>query len=66
MSAIKAMILGAVLSAVIALVIGSQGSSGGYLAVHNMRVGDYSLYWSWPLFLAGTGLSWGLMILQPD
>lgn len=66
MGAIKAMILGAVLTGVVALVVGSQGSTGGYLDVHNMRVGDHSLYWSWPLFLAGTGLSWALMVLQPD
>ncbi len=66
MGAIKAMFLGGVLTGVIALVIGSQGSSGGYLSIHDMRVGDYSLYWSWPLFLAGTGLSWALMLLQPD
>jgi len=60
----KAVGLGAVLTWSIALVVGSQGSSGGALAVHPMTVGDYSVYWSWPLFCAGTGLSWGLIALQ--
>ncbi len=60
----KAIGLGAVLTWSIALVIGSQGSSGGSLLVHPMHVGDYSVYWSWPLFCVGTGLSWGIMALQ--
>ncbi|MEP3052067.1 MAG: hypothetical protein ABJP48_04915 [Erythrobacter sp.] len=64
MNGLKAAILGAVLTATIALVIGSQGSSGGQLAIHNMRVGDFQLFWSWPLFLGGTGLAWALMLMQ--
>lgn len=61
---LKALVLGAVLTGVVALVIGSQGSSGGYLAIHSMAIGDWSMYWSWPLFLTGSGLSWGLILLQ--
>lgn len=64
MEVIKAAGLGGVLTGVISLIIGSQGSAGGQLAIHLMRAGDYSVYWSWPLFLAGTGLAWGLMIMQ--
>jgi hypothetical protein len=61
---LKAIALGAVLSSSVAMVIGSQGSSGGQLHVHLMAVGDYELYWSWPLFLSGTGFAWALMLLQ--
>lgn len=64
MDFLKAMGLGAVLTGTVALVVGSQGSSGGFLAIHSMDVGDYDIFWSWPLFLSGTGLSWGLMLLQ--
>lgn len=64
MDFIKAAILGSVLTGVVSLIIGSQGSAGGYLSIHLMRAGDASLYWSWPLFLAGTGLSWGIMAMQ--
>jgi len=61
---VKAMGLGAILTCSIALVIGSQGTSAGPLAVEPLQVAEYRLYWSWPLFAAGTGLSWGLMLLQ--
>jgi len=60
----KAIILGAILTWCIALVVGSQGSSGGQLAVHSLMVVDYKVYWSWPLFFAGTGFSWALVLLQ--
>ncbi len=64
MEFIKATILGGVLTGVVSLVIGSQGSAGGQLAIHMIRTTQYDFYWSWPLFLAGTGLSWGIMMLQ--
>jgi len=64
MDFMKASVLGAVLSAVVALVIGSQGSDGGYLNIHLMTLVSTKIFWSWPLFLAGTGLSWGVMAVQ--
>lgn len=60
----KAIILGAILTWCIALVVGSQGSSGGQLAVHPLMLADFKIFWSWPLFFAGTGLSWALVLLQ--
>lgn len=64
MEIFKAMGLGAILTWVVALVIGKQGSSGGFLAIHSVQLSDYSLWWSWPLFLAATGIAWGLMAMQ--
>ena len=64
MEFIKAAILGTILTGVVSLVIGSQESTGGQLAIHLMRAGDTSIYWSWPLFFAGTGLAWGLILMQ--
>ncbi len=64
MEMFKAIPLGAVLTWVVAIVIGSQGSRGGFLAIHTVEIADYSMFWSWPLFFAGTGLSWGLMAMQ--
>ena len=61
---VKAMALGAVLTGSIAMVIGSQGTRAGPLAVEALAVGDLQLYWSWPIFAAGSGLAWGLMLLQ--
>ena len=60
----KAIALGIILTGSIAVVVGSQGSSGGVLGIHKIMVSDFKLYWSWPLFFAGTGLSWGLIMLQ--
>ncbi|MDP2129741.1 MAG: hypothetical protein U0995_02340 [Erythrobacter sp.] len=64
MEMIKALTLGAILSATIALVIGSQGVSAGPLAIHLVPVAEAKLYWSWPIFLSGSGLAWGIMLLQ--
>ncbi|MDP5103272.1 MAG: hypothetical protein NWP98_05045 [Erythrobacter sp.] len=64
MDLIKALTLGAILSATLALVIGSQGTSAGPLAIHLIPVADARVYWSWPVFFGGSGLSFGLMLLQ--
>lgn len=64
MDFLKAIVLGAVLSMAIGLVIGSQGTSAGPLAIQLVSLADTSLYWSWPVFLSGSGLAWGLMLLQ--
>jgi hypothetical protein len=64
MDLLKAFTLGAILSATIGLVIGSQGISAGPLAIQLVAVADAKIYWSWPVFLSGSGLAWGLMLLQ--
>ncbi|WP_379922955.1 hypothetical protein [Erythrobacter sp. R86502] len=64
MDMIKALMFGAILSATLALVIGSQGSSAGPLAIHMVQVVDAKLYWSWPVFFSASGIAFGLMLLQ--
>ncbi len=64
MDLLKAMGFGALISGCVALVIGTQGSSGGQLVIQSFDVADFKLYWSWPVFFAGTGLFWGLLLLQ--
>lgn len=64
MEVIKSLTLGAILSATMALVIGSQGSSAGPLAIHLVSLADAKLYWSWPIFFSGSGLAFGIMLLQ--
>lgn len=61
---IKALTLGVILSATLALVLGSQGTSAGPLDVHLVSVADAKLYWSWPIFVSGSGLAFGIMLLQ--
>ncbi|MEO0058215.1 MAG: hypothetical protein RIT17_1691 [Pseudomonadota bacterium] len=64
MDLLKAALFGAVLSVTLGLVIGSQGTSAGPLAIHLLPLDDARIYWSWPVFLSGSGLAWGLMLLQ--
>ena len=61
---LKAIGLGIIITGCVALVIGSQGSSGGFLQIHTMRMGEVAVLWSWPLFLASTGLFGGLILIQ--
>ena len=61
---LKAIPIGIVLAFVVALFIGSGGSSGGLLNVQLVTVQDFEFYWSWPLFLLGTALSFGLFLLM--
>ena len=64
MELLKAMTFGAILSGTLALVIGSQGSSAGPLAIHAVHIADAKMYWSWPIFVSASGLSFGIMLLQ--
>lgn len=73
MLVIKAMLLGAILTGVVCLVMGSQGSTGGFLYIHAVDVPaaklhfeqlhNFTFYWSWPLFLAGSGLAWAILLM---
>ncbi|MBX7541551.1 hypothetical protein [Qipengyuania sphaerica] len=60
----KAVPLGSILTYVVSLIIGSQGSRGGQLWIFKQEVYQYDIWWSWPLFFGATGLAWGLMMLQ--
>jgi hypothetical protein len=60
---LEAIVLGFVLAFVVSLFIGSGGATGGLLNVHSVAFQGYDFYWSWPLFLIGTGLAFGLFLL---
>ena len=64
MDLIKSMAFGAILSATLALVIGSQGTSAGPRAIHMVNIAEAKLYWSWPLFFSGSGLAFAIALLQ--
>lgn len=61
---LKAVALGLFLAFLVSLFIGSGGSSGGLLNVRSVVYEGYQFYWSWPLFLIGTGLSFGIFLLM--
>ena len=64
MDMLKALCLGALVAGTIAVVLGSQGSNGGPLAVEAYQMTGKTVYWSWPLFFAGSGLFFGLFSLS--
>lgn len=61
---LKAVALGIFLALIVSLFIGSGGSSGGMLNVRLVSVQGYEFYWSWALFLIGTGLSFGIFLMM--
>ena len=61
---LKAIVLGAFLALLVSLFIGSAGSSGGMLNVRSVAVQEIEFYWSWALFLLGTGLSFALFLMM--
>jgi hypothetical protein len=64
MAFLKALVLGIFLAGLVSLFIGSGGSSGGMLNVFQVTVEDWSFYWSWPLFVIGTALAFGLFLMM--
>ena len=64
MEPVKSMPLGSILTYGVALLTGSQGRTGGHLNIFPATIEKYELWWSWPLFLAGTGRSSALMVMQ--
>jgi len=61
---LKAVALGIFLALIVSLFIGSGGSSGGMLNVRQVTIEGYDFYWSWALFLIGTGLSFGIFVMM--
>ncbi len=67
---LKAIPLGLGLALLVCLFIGSGGSSGGFLHIRhvNINIAELSLnfwmYWSWVMFLIGTGLAWAILFMM--
>ena len=61
---LKAVALGIFLAGLVSLFIGSGGSSGGLLNVRLVTIEGYQFYWSWALFVIGTGLSFGIFLMM--
>jgi len=61
---IKAAMLGAILTLVGSAIFGSAGTSAGFLDVHMVALMDYHVHWSWPLFVASTGLAGAIIAMM--
>ncbi len=66
----KALPFGIFLTVLVCLFIGSGGSTGGALNIFDFHVEfmdfNVKLYWSWAMFLCGTGLAWFIMLMMGD
>lgn len=69
---LKAIPFGIFLTLLVALFMGSGGATGGMLNIRPFEVDidalnlDFRMYWSWTLFLGGTGLAWALLLMMGD
>jgi hypothetical protein len=61
---LKGVVSGIVLGFVVSALIGHAGYTGGMLNVRRFEVKEYDLYWSWALFVVGSGLGWGIFALM--
>ncbi|MXP42427.1 hypothetical protein GRI75_12325 [Altererythrobacter soli] len=61
---LKSIVLGAALAFILSLFIGSGGGTGGPLNVRSYTIEEVQFFWSWPLFVIGTGLSFGILLLM--
>jgi hypothetical protein len=59
----KAVVLGAILSAVVSAVVGHLASTGGALNVHHFVIHGFGFYWSWVVFLAGAVLAFAILLM---
>lgn len=66
MAFFKALIPGTLLTLVIAGILGSAHSRGGFLNIFEQTIQGHNVYWSWTLFVASFGLSWMIMTIMPD
>jgi len=64
MTFLKGLIPGFLLTWVVSLIIGSNGSQGGMLSIQHTYIEGHSFYWSWPLFIAAPALSWALFAMM--
>ena len=61
---LKAIVLGAIFGFVISALIGHGGSDGGILNVRHVSLDGFKFYWSWMLFLLGTGLAFAVLTIM--
>ncbi|MGZ3171835.1 MAG: hypothetical protein ACXWJC_01975 [Croceibacterium sp.] len=61
---LKALVLGVIFAGVISTVIGHAGGTGGILNVRHFEIENIRVYWSWMLFVGGTGLAFLIFVMM--
>lgn len=56
-----ASVFGATISVIVSYILNYFETDGGFLSVHLLQLAGAELFWSWPLFFIGTGLSWAIL-----
>jgi len=54
----KALVPGILLTWIVCSLIAAGGSTGGMLHIFHREIADYTVYFSWTLFIPATGLGW--------
>ena len=65
MNLVKALVPGAVLTFVVAGIMGKNHSKGAWLTIERIAIQGTEFHWSWPLFGAGTLLAWVIFTITP-
>jgi hypothetical protein len=63
MGLMKALLPSAILTLIVAAIVGSTGSTGNFLSLENARLAGHSFYWSWPFFMTVMALN-GILITR--
>jgi len=61
---VRALLPGFIRTFLLAGILAAAGTRGGVLAIQQAPLLDYHFFWSWPLFLLITALSWVLMAMM--
>ena len=61
----KALVPGTILTFIVCTLIGRAHSRGGWLRIEHFYIQDHSFYWSWVMFVIGTGLAWMIFTITP-
>lgn len=63
MGLMKALLPSAILTLLVAAIVGSTGSNGNFLTLESARFAGHSFYWSWPFFMTVMALN-GILITR--
>ncbi len=58
MTLVKALLPSTILTLAVAAVVGSAGSTGGFLNLQDAHLSGHVIYWSWPFFLVASAITW--------
>jgi len=61
---LKALFMGGILTWILSELIAATRSTGGQLNITEIALSGHYMHWSWPLFIAATGMIWGILLMM--